>query len=59
MGENRRQALRVLSVLYRPSRYWVIFFAKRQAARMPFQAALSVLGGIFCAALITPCRAWC
>lgn len=44
MGENRRQALRVLSVLYRPSRYWV-FFAKRRAVRMSFQAGLSVLGG--------------
>lgn len=39
MGENRRQALRVLSVLYRPSRYWVFFL------RMSFQAGLSVLGG--------------
>lgn len=44
MGENCRQAVRVLSVLYRPSRCW-LFFAERRAARMSFQAGLSVLGG--------------
>lgn len=55
MGENRRQAVRVLSVLYRPSRYWV-FFPEAAGGEDVFPGHSVCVRGIFWAALITPCR---
>lgn len=63
MGENRRQAVRVLSVLYRPSRYWGIFSRSSGRRRCLSRPVGLCSGDVLCSfnyspqGLIVSCRA--